>query len=156
MKLIDLLDKRSISLESCPGSKQEALDEAIALMVKSGNICNAEAYRRQVYLRETEGTTGIGRGIALPHGTCASVKKPGLAAMVLKNGVDFESLDQKPVYLLFLIAVPETQTNLHLDIISKLSVLLREKALAKKLMTVKDSEGFWQVLNTVEKEIEFL
>ena len=93
MRITDLLDKRSISLNSCPHSKSEALDEAVALMVKSGKIRDEEAYRKQVYLREEESTTGIGEGIAIPHGKCDAVEKPGLAAMVIKDGVDFDSLD---------------------------------------------------------------
>ena len=104
MRITDLLDARSISLDCSPKTKQEALDTAVALMVKSGKINDEEAYRRQVYAREEESTTGIGEGIAIPHGKCDAVTKPGLAAMVIKDGVDFDALDGEPVTLLFLIA----------------------------------------------------
>ncbi|MDE7432141.1 MAG: PTS sugar transporter subunit IIA, partial [Lachnospiraceae bacterium] len=93
MRITDLLDKKSISLNGTPGSKSEALDQMVALMAKSGKINDVEAYKRQVYAREEESTTGIGEGIAIPHGKCDAVTKPGLAAMVVKNGVDFEALD---------------------------------------------------------------
>ena len=93
MRITDLLDVKSISLDLAPKSKSEALDMAVELMVKSGKINDKEAYRKQVYLREEESTTGIGEGIAIPHGKCDAVDKPGLAAMVIKNGVDFDSLD---------------------------------------------------------------
>ena len=90
MRITDLLDRRSVSLTAYPKSKSEALDMAVDLMVKSEKISDREAYRKQVYLREEESTTGIGEGIAIPHGKCAAVRKPGLAAMVIKNGVEFE------------------------------------------------------------------
>ena len=126
MRITDLLDKRSISLDAAPKTKSEALDMAVDLMVKSEKISDREAYRKQVYLREEESTTGIGEGIAIPHGKCDAVKKPGLAAMVVKNGVEFEALDDEPVTLLFLIAAPNTEDNIHLDVLSKLSVMLMD------------------------------
>ena len=93
MKITELLDKRSISLDAAPASKSEALDLAVELMAAGGKLSDVEAYRRQVYAREEESTTGIGEGIAIPHGKCDAVKKPGLAAMVIRDGVDFDSLD---------------------------------------------------------------
>ena len=93
MRITDLLDKRSIAFDKNPANKQETLDMAVDLMCASGKINDTEAYRKQVYLREEESTTGIGEGIAIPHGKGDCVSKPGLAAMVIKNGVDFDSLD---------------------------------------------------------------
>lgn len=103
MRITDLLDARSILLNASPKSKNEALDQIVDLMVKSEKINDKEAYRKQVYAREEESTTGIGEGIAIPHGKCDAVTKPGLAAMVVKDGVDFNSLDGEPVTLMFLI-----------------------------------------------------
>ena len=93
-------------------------------MVASGNINDREAYREQVYAREEESTTGIGEGIAIPHGKCDAVTKPGLAAMVVKDGVEFDALDGQPVTLMFLIAAPNTKDNVHLDVLSKMSLLM--------------------------------
>ena len=107
MRITDLLDKRSISLNETPKTKSEALDRIIDLMVASGKINDREAYREQVYAREEESTTGIGEGIAIPHGKCDAVTKPGLAAMVVKDGVEFDALDGQPVTLMFLIAAPK-------------------------------------------------
>ena len=98
MRITDLLDKRSISLDGAPKNKKEALDMAIDLMKGSDKINDQEAYRKQVYKREEEGTTGIGMGIASPHGKCNAVDRPGLAAMVIKDGVDFDSLEAEPVH----------------------------------------------------------
>ena len=124
MRITDLLDARSILLNASPKSKNEALDQIVDLMVKSEKINDKEAYRKQVYAREEESTTGIGEGIAIPHGKCDAVTKPGLAAMVVKDGVDFDSLDGEPVTLMFLIAAPNTEENVHLEVLSRLSMLL--------------------------------
>ena len=91
MRITDLLDARSVSLTSSPKTKSEALDQAVALMTKSGKINDEEAYRSQVYAREEESTTGIGEGIAIPHAQSDAVNAPGLAAMVVKDGVDYQS-----------------------------------------------------------------
>lgn len=152
MRITDLLDKRSISLDASPASKKEALDYAVALMVKSGKISDEEAYRKQVYLREEESTTGIGEGIAIPHGKCDAVVKPGLAAMVVKNGVDFDSLDGEPVHLIFLIAAPNTEDNIHVDVLSKLSVLMMDEAFVEKLKEAKSVEEFLQIVDDADDE----
>ena len=120
MRITDLLDKRSISLDAAPADKKATLDMAVELMAKSGKLMDVEQYRAQVYAREEESTTGIGEGIAIPHGKCDAVKTPGLAAMVIKNGVDYDSLDGEPVTLLFLIAAPNTKDNVHLDVLSSI------------------------------------
>lgn len=133
MRITELLDKRSISLTAAPASKSEALDMAVDLMAASGKIRDKEAYRKEVYLREEESTTGVGGGIAIPHGKCDAVEKPGLAAMVIKDGVDFDSLDGEPVNLIFLIAAPNTKDNIHLDVLSKLSILLMDEQFSENL-----------------------
>ena len=157
MRITDLLDKRSISLDAAPKTKSEALDMAVDLMVKSEKISDREAYRKQVYLREEESTTGIGEGIAIPHGKCDAVKKPGLAAMVVKNGVEFEALDDEPVTLLFLIAAPNTEDNIHLDVLSKLSVMLMDdnfwRSSTRQMMRKKILMKDWQI-QEVPKEPE--
>ena len=127
MRITDLLDVRSVALDGAPKSKNEALDQIVALMAKSGKINDEEGYRKQVYAREEESTTGIGEGIAIPHGKCDAVDKPGLAAMVVKEGVEFDSLDGEPVTLMFLIAAPNTEDNIHLDVLSKLSMMLMDE-----------------------------
>ena len=152
MRITDLLDVKSISLDLAPGSKSEALDMAIDLMVKSGKINDREAYKKQVYLREEESTTGIGEGIAIPHGKCDAVDKPGLAAMVIKNGVDFDSLDGEPVTLLFLIAAPNTEDNVHLDVLSKLSVLMMDEEFSKSLRQAKSVEEFLAIIDKADDE----
>mgnify|MGYP002551299606 CR=1 FL=1 len=152
MRITDLLDKRSISLDAAPKTKSEALDMAVDLMVKSEKISDREAYRKQVYLREEESTTGIGLGIGIPHGKCDAVDKPGLAAMVVKNGVDFEALDDAPVTLLFLIAAPNTEDNVHLSVLSKLSVMMMDQNFSDSLRNAGSVEEFLEIIDQADDE----
>ncbi len=151
MRITDLLDKRSISLNGAPKNKQEALDQAIALMKDSDKINDQEAYRKQVYKREEEGTTGIGMGIAIPHGKCNAVDRPGLAAMVIKDGVDFDSLDGEPVDLLFLIAAPDTEDNIHLEVLSKLSMMLMDDDFTQSLKNAASVDEFMEIINKADE-----
>ena len=150
MRITDLLDRRSIDLNAAPGSKNEALDQAVALMAKSEKIRDLDAYRAEVYRREEESTTGIGDGLAIPHGKCDAVIKPGLAAMVVKNGVDFDALDDEPVNLLFLIAAPNTKDNVHLDVLSKLSRLLMDEQFATDLKNAPDVDSFLSIIDAAD------
>ena len=152
MRITELLDKRSISLTAAPASKSEALDMAVDLMAASGKIRDKEAYRKEVYLREEESTTGVGGGIAIPHGKCDAVAKPGLAAMVIKDGVDFDSLDGEPVNLIFLIAAPNTKDNIHLDVLSKLSILLMDEQFSENLKKASTPEEFLQIIDEADEE----
>ena len=151
MRITDLLDKRSISLDAAPVDKKATLDMAVELMAKSGKLLDVEQYRAQVYAREEESTTGIGEGIAIPHGKCDAVKTPGLAAMVIKNGVDYDSLDGEPVTLLFLIAAPNTKDNVHLDVLSKLSVMLMDENFTTSLRNAKSVEEFLQIIDAADE-----
>ncbi|GCA66432.1 PTS fructose transporter subunit IIC [Mediterraneibacter butyricigenes] len=152
MKITDLLDKRSISLSGAPTSKSEALDQMVELMAKSGKIDDTEAYRKAVYAREEESTTGIGEGLAIPHGKCDAVNAPGLAAMVVKDGVDFDALDGAPVSLIFLIAAPNTEDNVHLDVLSKLSVLMMDEDFANSLRNAASPEEFMAIIDKADDE----
>lgn len=150
MRITDLLDKRSIYLGAKVSSKEETLDRAVALMAESGKIADVETYKKGVYAREEEGTTGIGEGIAIPHCKSAAVKQAGLAAMVIPDGVDFDSLDGEPVHLLFLIAAPDTADNVHLDVLSKLSVLLMDEDFTNALKSAKTVDEFLSIIDKAE------
>lgn len=143
--------QNSISLNAAPADKKETLDLAVELMAKSGKLSDVEKYREQVYAREEESTTGIGEGIAIPHGKCDAVKAPGLAAMVIKNGVEYESLDGEPVTLLFLIAAPNTKDNVHLDVLSKLSVMLMDENFTTSLRNAKSVDEFLQIIDAADE-----
>ena len=152
MRIIDLLDKKSIQLNAVASGKKDVLDQAVTLMGQSGKIRDIEKYRRGVYKREEESTTGIGEGIAIPHCKSDAVIKPGLVAMVIPDGVEFDSLDGEPVKLLFLIAAPDTKENVHLDVLSKLSVLLMDESFTSDLMKAASVEEFLKVIDEAETE----
>lgn len=150
MRIRELLAVESIDLNAKAANKKEALDHAVDLMARSGKIGDVETYRNGVYAREEEGTTGIGEGIAIPHCKSDVVKAPGLAAMRVAGGVDFQSLDGEKADLIFLIAAPNTKDNVHLDVLSKLSVLLMDEKFTNDLRNAKSVEEFLHVIDVAE------
>ena len=151
MTIRDLLAAESINLNGTPAGKTEALNECIDLMAKSGKIADVEKYRKGVFAREEEGTTGIGMGIAIPHCKSDAVTKAGLAAMVVKDGVDFESLDGTPAKIIFLIAAPNTEDNVHLQVLSKLSVMLMDEQFTNSLINAGSVDEFLNIIDSAEK-----
>ena len=154
MKIIDLLDDKSIRLNAEVHNKKEALDTLVDLMDASGKLNDIDTYRKGVYAREEEGSTGIGEGIAIPHCKSAAVNQAGLAAMVAPKGVEFDSLDGEPANLFFLIAAPDTADNVHLDVLSHLSVLLMDPDFTGKLREAETVEEFKKVIEMAENEPE--
>lgn len=151
MTIRDLLAAESINLNGTPAGKTEALNQCIDLMAKSGKIADVEKYRKGVFAREEEGTTGIGMGIAIPHCKSDAVTKAGLAAMVVKDGVDFESLDGTPAKIIFLIAAPNTEDNVHLQVLSKLSVMLIDEQFTNSLINAGSVDEFLNIIDSAEK-----
>lgn len=152
MRITDLLNEKAIILQGKAKTKAEAIDQLVELMMENGNIKDKEAYKKVVLKREEEGTTGIGEGIAIPHGKTDAVTKPGLAAMVIPEGVDFDSLDGSPAKLLFLIAAPDTKDNVHLDVLSRLSTLLMDTEFRKALYDAKSPKEFLACIDKAEGE----
>lgn len=151
MKITDLLEEKAIKLNAVANSKPEALNQIINLISQTGNITNKQEYKQIVLKREKQGTTGIGEGIAIPHGKSDVVKKASLAAMVIPNGVDFEALDNQKVNLMFLIAAPETKDNIHLEVLSRLSALLMDEKFREKLKSAKTAKEFINYIDEAEK-----
>lgn len=151
MTIRDLLAAESINLNGTPAGKTEALNQCIDLMATSGKIADVETYRKGVFAREEEGTTGIGMGIAIPHCKSDAVTKAGLAAMVVKDGVDFESLDGTPAKIIFLIAAPNTEDNVHLQVLSKLSVMLMDEQFTNSLINAGSVDEFLNIIDSAEK-----
>lgn len=152
MKITDLLVKTGIDLNGKASTKNEVIDKMVELMVKTGKINDPEVYKAGVFAREEEGTTGIGEGIAIPHCKSDAVNAPGLACMVLKDGVEYDALDGQPVHLIFLIAAPNTEENVHLDVLSRLSVLLMDETFTTNLRDAKTVEEFLAVIDQAEGE----
>ena len=151
MTIRDLLAAESINLNGTPAGKTDALNQCIDLMAKSGKIADVEKYRKGAFAREEEGTTGIGMGIAIPHCKSDAVTKAGLAAMVVKDGVDFESLDGTPAKIIFLIAAPNTEDNVHLQVLSKLSVMLMDEQFTNSLINAGSVDEFLNIIDSAEK-----
>ena len=150
MKITDLITKKSINLNVKASNKKDIIEQAVELMEQNGNINNKEEYLKLVMKREEEGSTGVGEGIAIPHGKGNVISKPGLVAMVIPDGVDFEALDGKPVKLLFLIAAPDSKDNLHLEVLSRLSALLMNEKFRKDLLNAKSKEEFLKIIDEAD------
>ena len=151
MKITDLLSTSAIKINGSANSKEELISKMVDLMANNGNIINKEEYKRVVLEREKEGTTGIGEGIAIPHGKTDAVSKPGLAAMVVPNGVEFDSLDGQPAKLIFLIAAPNTKDNVHLDVLSRLSTLLMDTRFREELLNAETPAEFMLCIDRAER-----
>ena len=151
MKITDLLSIDSIEIGSSYKDKDELLKNAVKLMCRSGIINNEKEYLNSILEREKESTTGVGNGIAIPHGRCKAVDKAGLAAIVLNKPVEYEALDNKPVELLFLIAAPEDKGNVHLEILSKLAMMLMDQEFTFKLKNSRTAEEFIRVIDEAEE-----
>ena len=152
MRIRDLLAPESICLNGAAADKKDVLNQMVDLMAKSGKVSDKENYLAAVFAREEEGTTGVGDGIAIPHGRCTGVNKPGLAAMVLPQGVEYEALDDEPVNLIFLIAAPEGAGNVHITILSKLSMMLMDDTFTESLRKAKSVEEFLNIIDATETE----
>lgn len=152
MKITDLLSVKAVDLHVKADSKEAVLKQAVELMAKQGNVTDKQQYLEAVFAREEESTTGVGDGIAIPHGRCDGISKPGLIAMVIPDGVEYEALDDEPVYLLFLIAADTKSGSAHIDILSKLSGMLMHEEFTEALKAAKTPEAFLKVIDDAEDE----
>lgn len=150
MKILDLLKDVSIDVNATCSNKDEAIDTLVSLMAKQGNLNNQDVYKQGIYAREELSTTGIGEEIAIPHAQSEAVNAPGLAAMVVKDGVDYQSLDNQPAKLFFMIAVPKTGGNEHLQIIAMLSQMLMDTDFKDSLINAQSVEEFMDLINQKE------
>lgn len=151
MRITDLLSKNSILLNAKFTSKQQVIDKLVAVHKSVGNVSDAEKYKKGIIAREQSGTTAIGDGIAIPHAKSDAVIKPGLAAAVVPNGVDYESMDGKPSNLIFMIAAP-MDGDLHLEVLSRLTVLLMDEDFRNRLLSAKSAKEFLAVIDEKESE----
>ena len=151
MKIIDLLKKDAIELNTSVASKSDAIDKLVALHEKAGNLLDVNAYKDAILAREAQGSTAIGEGIAVPHAKSESVKTPGLSAITVPNGVDYEAPDGKNSDILFMIAAP-LDGDLHLEILSRLMVMLMEPDFCASLRGAKTTDEFLSIIDKKEAE----
>ncbi|NOW03388.1 PTS fructose transporter subunit IIABC [Clostridium beijerinckii] len=152
MRIVDLLHKQGINLNFNPNTKEQCINELVDLMDKTGNLNNKEEYKKAILAREELSTTGIGDGIAIPHGKTSAVKKASLAAAICKKGVDYDSLDGQPAHLFFMIAVPDNNDNLHLEVLARLSTILMDESFRTSLINCSDKEEFLRLIDKKEME----
>lgn len=152
MRIVNLLSKDSILLNGAPKSKAEAIDTLVDLQVKGGNISDREIYKQGILAREEKGSTAVGEGIAIPHAKSSAVTAPSLAAMTVPGGVDYEALDDEPSDVLFMIAAPDTNADVHLEVLSRLMTLLMDEDFRENLLSAKDVDEFLAVIDKAEKE----
>lgn len=152
MRITDLLSEKAIEINVKAKDKNDIINKMAELMLKTGRITDVNEYKELVFKREEEGSTGVGEGIAIPHGKGNCVTEPGLVAMVVPEGVEYNALDGKPVNLLFMIAAPDTNSNVHLDVLSRLSTMLMDADFKNKLISAKSKKEFLEIINETEKE----
>lgn len=152
MRIIDLLKKEGILLNGKIENKENAINTLVDLMDSTGNLNNKEEYKKAVLERESLSTTGIGDGIAIPHAKTSAVKNPSLSAMVVPEGVDYDSLDGAPAKLFFMIAAPDGGNNLHLEVLARLSTILMDESFRQDLIRAKNKDEFLRLIDKKEKE----
>lgn len=154
MKITELLDINSIDLNPQISNKEEAIDHLVNLLDQSGKLNDKEIYKESVLNREAQSTTGIGDGVAIPHGQSEGVETAGLSAMVVKEGLDFKSLDGQPTYLFFMIGAPKDSGGAHLQALAQLSTLLMEEDFRNALINASSKEEFLQLIDAKENKKE--
>lgn len=154
MRIRDVLDKRSIQLDAAPKNKQDAINMLVDLMAQSGCLSDAAQYRKAVFEREKQSSTGLGEGIALPHAKSEAVLRPALASMIVPQGVDFDSFDEEPAYLLFMIASPVNASDDHLDVLARLSTLMMDMSFRDELLAAKTVDEYLEVIDRAEARVD--
>ena len=150
MRITNLLDKNAILLNADISDKKTAINTLIEMHDKAGNLSDKEKYKEGIFAREAESTTAVGEGIAIPHAKSSAVKRPGLAAMTVPNGIEYGAPDGKPSNLFFMIAAPE-DGDLHLEVLSRLMTLLMDLDLRKKLLSAQTADEFLQMIDEAEE-----
>ena len=152
MRITELLKKESIELGVKVSDKEEAIDRLVSLMDAGGRLKDTAGYKEGILAREALGSTAIGEGIAIPHAKVEAVKEPGLAAMVVPEGVDYDAFDGSLANLLFMIAAPAEGADVHLEALSRLSTLLMNPGFKEGLIGAEDKDEFLRIIDEAEVE----
>ena len=153
MKLEEIIEEEDIIPELKAKDKIGVLEELSEVICKHEPLLKKERLVKILLEREKLGTTGIGEGIAIPHGKVDVIKRPYIAFGRSKQGVDFEAIDNKPVYLFFLLIAPENSSTLHLHILARIAKLLKNNKLRKRLMEAKSRQEIYRTIIEADKEI---
>ncbi|MFD1396357.1 PTS sugar transporter subunit IIA [Kroppenstedtia eburnea] len=150
MKITELVNEQRITEQLEAKTKADVLNELAALLDRDGKLLDRDVFLQSIVAREQQGSTGIGYGIAIPHGKSTAVKKPAIAFGRSLEGVDFDSLDGQPAKLFFMIAVPEQSDNLHLQTLAKLSRKLMHESFRDELMQAKTKGDILRALSKMD------
>ncbi|MDR3021826.1 MAG: fructose-specific PTS transporter subunit EIIC [Clostridiales bacterium] len=154
MKISEILSLEQILLNQAPNDKLQAIDKLVDLHYESGNIVDREKFKSDILQREEQSSTAVGQGIAVPHCKSQSATRAGLVVMVCPQGVDFNAFDNQPCKLLFMIAAPKQGNDIHLEVLSKLMVLLMDENLNGKLLHAQTKQQFLDLLTQAEQQKE--
>jgi len=154
MKIVELLDKEAVSVDIKSVNKEEILSEMVNLLVSSGNIKKSDTNEiiEKLKERETLGSTGIGKGVAIPHAKCPEIKKMVAAFGISKEGVDFKSLDGKPTYIFFLLIAPGETPGPHLKALARISRLLDDKFVRDRLRAAGNARELLEIIKKEEQK----
>lgn len=152
MKNSNLFSENCINLNLKRSTKSEIIDELVEMLNAAGKLNDKEEYKKQILKRESQSSTGLEEGIAIPHAKTVAVKVPSIAFGISKNGVDYESLDGEPSKLFFMIAAPANASDTHIEILSKLTTMLLDDEVREKLLEVKNPQEVIEILSLEDEE----
>ena len=151
MRITDLLLPEAVQLHACPGDKSAVIDLLADLHERAGDISDKEGYKKEIWAREALDSTAVGDGVAVPHARCAAVKRAGLAAVTVPDGLDYDSPDGEPSRLFFMIAAPEGGGDIHMDMLAHLMVMLMDEEFCRKLLDTQDVKTFLELIDAQER-----
>ncbi|MFD1030601.1 PTS fructose transporter subunit IIABC [Metaplanococcus flavidus] len=154
MRITDLLTKDTIAMDLHAGSKAEVIDELIAQLDAAGKLADPETFKQNILTREAQSTTGIGKGIAIPHAKSAAVSSPAIAFGRSLEGIDFESMDGQPANLFFMIAASEGANDAHLEALSRLATFLMDEKFRERILAAATKEEVLLAVSDKETEVE--
>jgi fructose-specific phosphotransferase system IIA component len=150
MRLSELLNSNAVTLRLKARTKREALVEMVELLEEAHGFKSQGEILMRVLAREAMMTTGIGNGIAIPHGKARSVDRMAAACAIVAEGIDFEADDGQPVYLIALFVSPENAAAMHVKVLANMSRLFKEESVRQKLRECRSPEAFLQALREAE------
>lgn len=154
MKITELLKRDTVIMNLTASNKEAVIDELVEKLNGANRLNSKAEFKEAILKRESQSTTGIGEGIAIPHAKTKAVKQPAICFGRSVSGINYESLDGQPAHLFFMIAASEGANNTHLETLSRLSTLLMDEGFRKQLLEVKDEEELLRLFDEKENEKE--
>ncbi|MDA0802273.1 MAG: PTS sugar transporter subunit IIA [Planctomycetota bacterium] len=144
--LCDILSLTAVKVPLAATTRQGAIDELVDLLAAQGDIGAADALKRSVWERECQRSTGIGDGLAIPHGKCPTASRLALAVGICAEPIDFQSIDKKPVKLILLLISPPDRITDHIQALGRISRALSSAAARQQAYTATDAQALFDIL----------